>query len=98
MHNITYASPSSILAALEGVDVLISTIGYRGLAAQDILCAQAKDAGVKLFVPSEYGARSDEMEDESFAIKEKFRQKLIANDINYTVFYSGFWADFDLNP
>ena len=98
VHKVDYDRPATILAALEGVDVLVSTIGYYGLPAQDALANLAKTSGVRLFVPSEFGARSDAMGDEAFAIKEHFRQKLIANGVNYAVFYSGFWADFDLRP
>ncbi|KAJ7772674.1 hypothetical protein DFH07DRAFT_953129 [Mycena maculata] len=77
---VSYESPASILAALDDVDVLVLTIGYRGLssALQATLGDQAKTAGVKHFVPSEYGERSN--------------SKLIANDANYAVFYTGFWT------
>ncbi|KAK7445487.1 hypothetical protein VKT23_014904 [Stygiomarasmius scandens] len=98
LHTVNYTSPTSVSDALQGVDVLISAIGYRGLSSQEALCDRAKEARVKLFVPSEYGARSDDMKDPLFAIKELFRQKLIANGIKFAAFYSGFWADFDLDP
>ncbi|KAJ7661594.1 NAD-P-binding protein [Mycena polygramma] len=99
VRTVSYEEPATILAALEDVDVLICTIGFAAIDAENILYDQAKKApSLKLFVPSEYGARSDKMSDRVFAVKETFRQKLIADRIKYTVFYTGFWADFDLRP
>ncbi|KAJ6489662.1 NAD-P-binding protein [Mycena vitilis] len=98
VQTVSYESPATVLAALKAVDVLVCTIGYRGISAQSILGDQARAAGVKLFVPSEYGARSDSMPDKLFGVKEDFRQRLIADGTKYTVFYTGFWADFDLRP
>ncbi|KAJ7222433.1 hypothetical protein GGX14DRAFT_428785 [Mycena pura] len=98
VRTVSYAAPASLRAALDGVDVLISAIGYHGLEAQDILCDAAADARVQLFVPSEYGALSNTMVDPVFAGKEHFRARLVAAGLKYTVFYSGLWADFDLRP
>ncbi|KAJ7721736.1 hypothetical protein DFH07DRAFT_857535 [Mycena maculata] len=100
VRTVSYESPASILAALDGVDVLMSCIGYEdgGLHAQMILGDLAKAAGVKLVVPSEYGAQSDAVKDENFTIKEVFRKRLIANGLKYAVFYTGFWSDFVLRP
>jgi hypothetical protein len=41
------------------VDVVLSTIATEALAAQRPLVDAAKLAGIKLFVPSEYGLPSD---------------------------------------
>ncbi|KAJ6465918.1 NAD-P-binding protein [Mycena vitilis] len=96
---VSYEAPATILEALRGVDVLMCTIGFAGIDAETVLYEQAKKApSLKLFVPSEYGARSDRMSDRVFAVKEDIRQKLVADHIKYTVFYTGLWADFDLRP
>ncbi|KAG2133299.1 hypothetical protein DEU56DRAFT_913914 [Suillus clintonianus] len=56
---VDYTSASEISAILREnkVDVLISTVSFfsGGIAAQDVLADAAKEAGVKLFVPSEFG-------------------------------------------
>ncbi|KAL7414113.1 hypothetical protein BDY24DRAFT_387670 [Mrakia frigida] len=52
---VDYDSPSSLASALSGVDVVISGLAGGGFAAQIPLAQAAKEAGVKLFVPSEFG-------------------------------------------
>lgn len=54
-----YTSTSEVSAVLRenNVDVLISTVTFifGGVVVQDVLADAAKEAGVKLFVPSEFG-------------------------------------------
>lgn len=54
-----YTSASEVSAILREnkVDVLISTVTFffGGVVVQDVLADAAKEAGVKLFVPSEFG-------------------------------------------
>ncbi|BGP31462.1 hypothetical protein JCM10296v2_003226 [Rhodotorula toruloides] len=50
---VDYASLSSLVDALKGVDVVIATLTDRD--AQVALVKAAKEAGVKLFVPGEFG-------------------------------------------
>jgi len=50
-----YASQPSLISALKGVDVVLSTLRDDGLEIQRDVVRAAKAAGVKLFVPSEYG-------------------------------------------
>lgn len=55
-----YTSPSEISALLREykVDVLISTVTLVfGVVDHNILADAAKEAGVKLFVPSEFGIK-----------------------------------------
>ncbi|KAK1844128.1 Pinoresinol reductase 1-like protein 3 [Colletotrichum chrysophilum] len=47
------------LASLETFDVVVSTVGLHGKAAQLDLIQQAKDQGVKQFIASEYGVHPD---------------------------------------
>ena len=49
---VDYASPASLAKALEGVDVVISTLAGAGFGAQVPLADAAKAAGVQLFLPS----------------------------------------------
>lgn len=49
---IDYKDPASLKQALEGVEVVVSTLAGGGLPLQHALADGAKAAGVKLFVPS----------------------------------------------
>lgn len=61
LHGISYADHESLVKALQGVDVLISTVGAEALVpAQIPLIRAAKAAGVKLFIPSEFGVPFDD--------------------------------------
>ncbi|KAG1840811.1 hypothetical protein DFJ58DRAFT_809664 [Suillus subalutaceus] len=53
----TSASEISVILRENNIDVLISTVTFMfgGMVVQDVLADAAKEAGVKLFVPSEFG-------------------------------------------
>lgn len=54
---VDYDSPQSLWAALQGIDAVVSTLGKRtGLECQLKLIDAAVAAGVKRFIPSEFGA------------------------------------------
>ncbi|KAF8752207.1 Saccharopine dehydrogenase NADP binding domain [Rhizoctonia solani] len=55
VRGISYEDESSLIKALQGVDVLVSTVSAAGLTTQLVLIKAANIAGVKLFFPSEYG-------------------------------------------
>ncbi|KAL5513170.1 hypothetical protein ACEPAH_3568 [Sanghuangporus vaninii] len=95
---VDYTSPLSIQHALEGVDVVISTL-HDPLGAQEVLAVGAKAAGVKLFVPSEFGNNTERATEGDWAKKEVFRKKL-KEEINlpYTAFYTGGFADWVFQP
>ncbi|CAE6425385.1 unnamed protein product [Rhizoctonia solani] len=58
LYAISYDDEDSLVKALDGVDVLVSTVAAAGLTSAQIpLVKAAKQAGVKLFFPSEYGGR-----------------------------------------
>ena len=54
---VVYSSDESIKDVLTGVDVVISTAAIAALDIQVKIAAAAKNAEVKLFVPSEYNGR-----------------------------------------
>lgn len=55
--SVSLTDVSALAAALKehGVEVVVSTVGGDALAQQQLLGDAAKQAGVKLFVPSEFG-------------------------------------------
>jgi uncharacterized protein YbjT (DUF2867 family) len=52
---VNYGEHSSLVAGLKGVDVLIACLPRDALLSQIPLAKAAKEAGVALFVPSEFG-------------------------------------------
>ncbi len=96
---VDYESADSISKALTGVDVLICAFGPMGLAPQKLLVEPAKQAGVKLFVPSEYGGDGEEMKRIPFhAIKLDVQKKLENIGLPYTLFQTGSWPDSFFTP
>jgi uncharacterized protein YbjT (DUF2867 family) len=51
-----YASVSSLTAAFQGQDAVVSAVGTDGLLGQSLLFDAAVAAGVKRFLPSEFGS------------------------------------------
>jgi hypothetical protein len=92
---VDYYNDGSIHDALTGVDVVISTIPGAAVDIQVKIAGVAKNAGVKLFVPSEFGGVTvTEGQTESvLGAKANVQSQLKALDIPYTVFYTGLFAD-----
>ena len=53
--DVDLSSVDAVTAALKGQDAVVSTVGTDGLAGQDVLIKGAVAAGVKRFLPSEFG-------------------------------------------
>ncbi|KAL0960118.1 hypothetical protein HGRIS_011760 [Hohenbuehelia grisea] len=71
---VDYASRASIAAALtkHGVEVFVSTMGHGGFEAQAFIAVAAKEAGVRLFVPSEFGMSTVGVTEGVLAVKDAF--------------------------
>ena len=89
-----YDSASSVKKALTGVDVFISTWGAPTITKQIDLAGPAQQAGVKLFVPSEFGADTEEINRIPFqGAKLDVQKKLRDIGLPYTLFQTGTWSD-----
>jgi uncharacterized protein YbjT (DUF2867 family) len=97
---VDYSDEGSIKHALTGVDVVISTIAIAALEVQGRIVTAAKEAGVKLFVPSEFGGIKGESEANFGMLGEKtaIQGQLKALGLPYTNFYTGPWADYVWAP
>jgi len=95
---VDYEDPPSLQAALQGKDVVISTLGRPAFHFQELLGQAAKAAGVKLFIPSEFGNPTEGREDSWFAQKNAARQKLKDMGMPYMLVYNGPFPDFVFNP
>ena len=89
---VDYSNKESIKNALTGVDVVISTISGTALDLQAGIAAAAKEVGVKLFVPSEFG-NSLEGDTPYFDEKVAVQTQLKAVGIPYANFSTGPFAD-----
>ncbi|KAI0258998.1 NAD-P-binding protein [Gloeopeniophorella convolvens] len=95
---VDYGDKASLVAALAGVDVVISTIAELILPVQLALAAAAKEAGAQLFVPSEFGGDKDGATEGPFLAKVDHRKQIRAVGPPTAVFYSGGWSDFFWKP
>lgn len=95
---VDYSNKESIKSALSGVDVVICTISCMALGLQTGIAAAAMEAGVKLFVPSEFGNSSEGETEGIWGKKAVIQTQLKAADIPYTIFYTGPFADFIWTP
>lgn len=94
---INYDKPSILVNAFRGAEVAISTIGFRALEQQRYLARAAKEAGVKIFVPSEYGGETHEVEEGVYFLAKKGIHKYLEEiKLPYTLFYTGPSPDFFL--
>ncbi|KAF7298688.1 NmrA domain-containing protein [Mycena indigotica] len=82
-----YEALKQLLAA-NRVQVVISTISAADVAAQHILATTAQEAGVQLFVPSEFGIVTDSVPDFAAVIEH-----LKSRNFPYTRFYVGFFIE-----
>lgn len=90
---VDYSNDDSIKRALAGVHVVISTIQPRAIDVQTKIAAAAKEAGVRLFCPSEFGRISEDKTEGVFAAKASAQEKLKAMGVPYAAFYNGPFSD-----
>lgn len=102
--NVDYTSVSSLTAALKGQDAVVSTVGTAGLLGQSLLIDAAIAAGVKRFIPSEYGSDTSNPKAAALpvfgykiATRKHLERKVAAGaDITYTYIINGPFIDWGL--
>ncbi|KAH7102516.1 NAD(P)-binding protein [Auriculariales sp. MPI-PUGE-AT-0066] len=99
---VDYTSMESLVSALSDVEVVVSVLSGPGMAAQPLLAKAAKAAGVKHFVPSEYGMRTGDLPTDSllsvFADKVAMHELLRQLELPYTLYYVGVFSDWFFIP
>lgn len=100
---IDYESPESLVEALKGQDAVVSTIGFAGLPQQLPLIQAAVKAGVKRFVPSEFGSDAENAAAIALppfgpkkAAAEALAKEAAAGTITYTLVSTGPFLDMAL--
>ncbi len=90
---------ASLEKACENMDAVISAVGGGQILQQEALLKAAVNAGVKRFMPSEFGVDPQICETgtcDLFDMKGAFQQSVKIADIDYTMFYTTgfmeFWA------
>ncbi|VDB91368.1 unnamed protein product [Peniophora sp. CBMAI 1063] len=84
---------SAVTVALKDVDVIISALGGAASQLQIPIAEAATSAGVRLFVPSEFGGDTDGAKEGYPAMKLALANK-IAGIVPVTKFFNGTFADF----
>ncbi|KAK8104380.1 uncharacterized protein PG998_011413 [Apiospora kogelbergensis] len=100
---VDYASPESLKAALEGQDAVISLITTPAAMTQLALIDAAIAAGVRRFIPSEFGSnlanpktRANPVFKHKVQTEEYLVEKARATGLTYTFFYNNAFLDWAL--
>jgi uncharacterized protein YbjT (DUF2867 family) len=91
---VDYSNKETIKSALAGIDVVISTIPVTALGVQVDIAEAAKEAGVRLFVPSEFGGKTEDKTEGLKGEKARIQHHLKAIGLPYVLLYTGPYADF----
>ncbi|KAI9466594.1 NAD-P-binding protein [Lactarius psammicola] len=91
---VDYSDKESIKNALTGVNVVISTVPGTAIDVQPGIAEAAKEVGVKLFIPSEFGEPTEGETEGYLGAKAKIHKQLKAIGIPYALFYTGGFADY----
>ncbi|OAX37281.1 NAD(P)-binding protein [Rhizopogon vinicolor AM-OR11-026] len=88
---VDYADVNAVASILREhkVEVVISALAYGALPAQSTIADAAKEAGVKLFVPSEYGMPTEGGKAGHLIVKSQFADYLKSLDIPSLRIYNG---------
>lgn len=91
----------SLTTALKGIDGLVSTVAVAAIEKQIVLIDAAIAAGVKRFIPSEYGTCTTSPKLEAlplyasmFTVKQYLQDKAKAGSLTWTVLACGSFLDF----
>ncbi|TPX18602.1 uncharacterized protein E0L32_002459 [Thyridium curvatum] len=101
--DVDFASVPSLTDALKGQDAVISTFGTTGFSLQTTLIDAAAAAGVKRFIPSEFGSNLDNPKTRALPVfaekvktQEALKEKAKTTGLTYTVIYNSAFLDWGL--
>jgi uncharacterized protein YbjT (DUF2867 family) len=100
---VDFTSLDSLKSALAGQDAVVSAVGMQGLESQLLLIDAAASAGVKRFIPSEFGSNLENPNTRKlpvFAGKMKVQNHIIetskTTDLTYTLVYNNAFLDWGI--
>jgi uncharacterized protein YbjT (DUF2867 family) len=98
---VDYSSIDSLVAALQGQDAVVSTVGSSGISGQKTVIDASIQAGVRRFIPSDFGALTTRPGAESLPLNAPYidvqnylQEKALAGEIEYTLFAVGPFLEF----
>jgi uncharacterized protein YbjT (DUF2867 family) len=96
-----FEDPQSLTAALKDQDAVVSTVGEKGIVDQRFLIDAAIAAGVKRFIPSNFGSNMSNPNSRKLPvfkgkviIEDYLIEKSKTTDLTYTLIYTGGFTDF----
>jgi hypothetical protein len=102
---VDFISVESLTAALKGIDAVVSTVPGVAIKDQIPLIDAAAAAGVKRFIPSEFGAvtfnpklETFPLYENIFKIKRHLQAKADAGQMTWSVLAPGAWVEFMFMP
>ncbi|KAM7210847.1 hypothetical protein V8F06_013761 [Rhypophila decipiens] len=101
---VDYSSLSSLTAALKGQDAVVSTLGSLAVDKQLLLVEAAAAAGVKRFIPSDFGSNTVHPKaaalpvyGDKVAVQKLLKEKAAANpNFTYTIILNGPFLDWGI--
>ncbi|KAJ4341911.1 hypothetical protein N0V95_007096 [Ascochyta clinopodiicola] len=100
---VDFNSESSLVSALTGHDAVVSTVGTTGLTTQVAIIKAAIAAGVKRFIPSEFGSdlknplvRQLPVYAEKVKVEDLLEQEAAKGTLTYTIIYNNLYLDWGL--
>ncbi|KAJ6123989.1 hypothetical protein N7471_011306 [Penicillium samsonianum] len=98
---VDYSSIDSLVTALQGQDAVVSTVGSSGISTQKTVIDASIQAGVRRFIPSDFGALTTRPGGESLPlnalwidIQNYLKEKALSGQIEYTLFAVGPFLEF----
>lgn len=96
-----FDDPQSLTATLKGQDAVVSTVGDKGIPGQKLLIDAAITAGVKRFLPSNFGSNMSNPNSRKLPVfkgkvivEDYLIEKSKTTDLTYTLVYTGGFTDF----
>jgi len=101
---VDYSSHGALVAALAGVDALVSAIATQSIDTQRRVIDAAVDAGVKFFIPSEFGLANTHpllrrdfpiFEDKNI-VQEHLEHLRLRGKVDYALIFVGLFLDWGM--
>jgi hypothetical protein len=101
---VDYSSRDTLVAALAGVDAVVSAIATQSIDTQKAIIDAAVDAGVKFFIPSEFGLanthpllrRDFPIFEDKNVIQEHLESHRLQGNIDYALIFVGLFLDWGM--
>ncbi|CEL10139.1 hypothetical protein ASPCAL13264 [Aspergillus calidoustus] len=97
---VDYSSADSLEAALKGHDVVVSTVNPAGIALQKVAIDASIAAGVKRFIPADFGLITTDPEAQKLPvqghvveIRKYLAEKAEAGELEFTIFAVGLFLE-----